>query len=198
MITWLASIRRSPPARVAALAPRTVSASSASWEATSVAAPTMSATPAASAGSTFTRARLRNDLARHVAPRAEQHAARSRRGGPSSRPAACLVDGVVERAGVEPEHRAALGVQRQRAAQRGLAGLAVDLDGVVARAGAEDDAAAGPLRGADRARAGAAGALLAPRLGAAAADHAARAWWRACPGGARPARRSRSRARAGR
>src|SRR4029079_16581312 len=83
--------------------------------------------------------------------------------------------GRVERAGVEPEQRAALGVQRQRAAQRGLAGLAVDLDGVVARAGAEDDAAAGPLRGADRALAGAAGALLAPRLGAATADHAARA-----------------------
>jgi hypothetical protein len=52
---------------------------------------------------------------------------------------------------------------------------AVDLDRVVARARAEDDAAAGPLRGADRALAGAAGALLAPRLRAAAADHAARA-----------------------
>src|SRR5215203_5489072 len=44
------------------LAPRAVSASIAVCDATSVAAPTMSATPAASPGSTVTRARLRNDF----------------------------------------------------------------------------------------------------------------------------------------
>src|SRR6185503_16017115 len=59
-------------------------------------------------------------------------------------------------------------------AQRGAALLAVDLEGVVARRGPEDDAAAGEVRRADRALAGAAGALLAPRLRAAAADVAAR------------------------
>ena len=45
-------------------------------------------------------------------------------------------------------------------------GPSVDLAGVAARMRAEDDAAAGPLRRAGGALAGAAGALLAPRLGA--------------------------------
>ena len=82
--------------------------------------------------------------------------------------------GRVEGRRVEDRDRAAVGVRAQRAAQRGAALLAVDLEGVVARVGAEDDAAAGPDRRARRAGAGAAGALLAPRLGAAAADVAAR------------------------
>ena len=61
-------------------------------------------------------------------------------------------------------------------AQRGLAGgLAVDLDGVAARASARRRAPPPrELRRADRALAGAAGALLALRLGAAAANLAAR------------------------
>ena len=64
----------------------------------------------------------------------EQHERRRRR-RPSRRAAsaACLVDGRVEAGGVEHGQRLALGVHRQRAAQRGPAGLAVDLDGVVAR-----------------------------------------------------------------
>src|SRR5204862_3220807 len=56
----------------------------------------------------------------------------------------------------------------------GPPGLAVDLEGVVARLRAEDDAAAGPDRRADRAGAGPAGALLPPRLGAATAHPGAR------------------------
>src|SRR4051794_11576986 len=79
----------------------------------------------------------------------------------------------VEAGRVQDGDRAALGVDRERAAQRGAALLAVDLEGVVARRRAEDGAAAGPDRVARRAGAGTAGALLAPRLGAAAADEAA-------------------------
>ena len=75
---------------------------------------------------------------------------------------------------VEHRERAALGVQRERAAQRGALLLAVDLEGVGARLGTEDDAAAGPDRGAVGAGAGATGALLAPRLGATAGDLCAR------------------------
>src|SRR3954463_5292994 len=75
---------------------------------------------------------------------------------------------------VEDRERLALGVHGEHAAQRGAALLAVDLERVVARRGAEDDAAAGEVRRADRALAGAAGALLAPRLRAAAPDVAAR------------------------
>src|SRR5204862_8333191 len=63
--------------------------------------------------------------------------------------------------------------------------LAVDLEGVGARLGAEGGAAPRPLRSAHGARAGAAGALLAPGLCAAARDHAARARGRR----ATPARR---------
>ena len=104
----------------------------------------------------------------------------------------------VERRRVEDRERAALGVHRQRAAQRGAALLAVDLEGVAARLRAEDGAAAGPDRRARGAGAGAAGALLAPRLGAAAADLAARLRRRVALRGGRSARRARSRGRAGR
>ena len=52
---------------------------------------------------------------------------------------------------VEDRERAALGVDRQRRAQRLAARLAVDLDGVVARLRAEGDAAAGPAAGCDSA-----------------------------------------------
>src|SRR5262249_666554 len=82
--------------------------------------------------------------------------------------------GVGERPGVEDGDRATLGVDRQRAAQRRAALLAVDLERVVTRRRAEDGAAAGPDRRARRAGAGTAGALLAPGLGRATADLAAR------------------------
>ena len=64
----------------------------ASWEATSVAAPTMSATPAASAGSTFTRERLRNDFAATSSSGPSSSSTEPPRRS-SSRPAACLVEG---------------------------------------------------------------------------------------------------------
>ena len=145
MITWLWSIRRSPPCRRSRRLRRARSARRAPpGEATSVAAPTMSATPTSSTCSTFTRARLRNDLAARqlLVGRAATSTEPPRRSSSSS--AACLVDGASNARGVEHEQRAALGVHRQRAAQRGAARLAVDLDDVVARARAEDDAAAGP------------------------------------------------------
>src|SRR4051794_5133416 len=75
-----------------ALAARAVSASIASWVATTVAAPTMSATPAASAGRTFTRARLRNDLAAGASSLPSRSSTEPPRRS-SSRPAACFVDG---------------------------------------------------------------------------------------------------------
>src|SRR5439155_12772791 len=62
----------------------------------------------------------------------------------------------------------------ERAAERELLHLGVDFLRVVARLRAEHDAAAGPQGRADGTGAGAAGALLAPRLLAAAADFAAR------------------------
>src|SRR5919197_568882 len=58
--------------------------------------------------------------------------------------------------------------------QRRAALLAVDLEGVVAWLGTEGDAAARPDRRARRPGAGAAGALLAPRLGGAAPHLGAR------------------------
>src|SRR4051794_12677687 len=82
--------------------------------------------------------------------------------------------GLVEARRVEDRQRVALGVHREHAAQRGAALLAVDLDRVVARGRAEDDAAAREVRRTDRALARAAGALLAPRLRATTAHVAAR------------------------
>ena len=67
--------------------------------------------------------------------------------------------------------RARRGRTARCAARRAL--LAVDLEGVVARRGPKTVPPPVHMRRADRAGAGAAGALLAPRLGAAAADLAA-------------------------
>ena len=61
----------------------------------------------------------------------------------------------------------------QRAAERQRLHLRIDLLGVVARLRAEHYATTAPERGTVRARTGAAGALLAPRLLATAADFAA-------------------------
>ncbi len=116
----------------------------------------------------------------------------------SSRSARLARLGLLERGGVEDRDRAAAGVQRERAAQRRALLLAVDLEGVGAGLGAEHGAAAGPDRRAARARAGAAGALLAPRLGAAAGDHGRAFSSRRSRAGERPARRARSGARAAR
>ena len=71
--------------------------------------------------------------------------------------------------GVEHGQRLALGVDREGAAQRRAASLAVDLDGVVARRRAEDVPPPVHMGERDEPGARAAGALLAPRLGAAAA-----------------------------
>src|SRR5438552_5223296 len=79
-----------------------------------------------------------------------------------------LRGGLLEARRVENRDRAALGMHGERAAQRGAALLAVDLEGVAARLGTEGGAAAGPDGRARRAGARAAGALLAPRLRAAA------------------------------
>src|SRR4051812_47308736 len=77
-----------------------------------------------------------------------------------------LRGGRVVVAGVHHGERSAPQVLRQHGAQRAAARLAVHLHRVVARLGAERDAAADPLRGRERAGPGAAGALLAERLGA--------------------------------
>ncbi len=81
---------------------------------------------------------------------------------------------LLEDATVEDGDRPALGVQRQRAAQRRALLLAIDLERVGARFWTEGRAAARPDRRAVRARTRAPRALLAPGLGAAAGDHAAR------------------------
>ena len=99
-----------------------------------------------STGITSTRARLRNDL-----PAAASASVRSTSVGAAAAPvarssAACLVDGASNGRGVEHGQRLALGVHRERAAQRRAARLAVDLDRVVARRGTERGAAAGPHR----------------------------------------------------
>ena len=145
-----------------------------------------------STGITSDPGRLRNDSPALASASVQQHErAGGRRPSRSSSASGLLGRRRVERAGVEDGQRLALGVDRQRAAQRGAARLAVDLDGVVARLRAEHDAAAGPdAASASEPGAGAAGALLAPRLGAAAA-RPRRGSWSTCV----PCRRALSSAR---
>ena len=76
---------------------------------------------------------------------------------------------------------------RERRAHRELDDLVRHLEGVAARVRSEDHAAACPLRSARRTLAGATGALLAPRLLAAAADLAAGLGAVRARRGARPA-----------
>ena len=179
---------------------RAVSASSASWRRARRAAPTRSATPTSVGGQHRRRAsRLRKDsadalLRRRRGRRAPSRLRPSRRAARRPAWSTARRTPAASKTAIEPRSACT----RQRAAQRGAALLAVDLEGVVARLRAEDGAAAGPDRRARRAGAGAAGALLAPRLGAAAADLAARLGRRACPGGARRAPRGPTRGRAGR
>jgi hypothetical protein len=80
---------------------------------------------------------------------------------------------LVEARRIEQGDAVALGMDRERRAQRTAAGLAVDLDGVAARLGTECDAAAGAGRRAEGADACAAGALLPPCLGGRHRDLAA-------------------------
>src|SRR3954454_23070657 len=96
-------------------------------------------------------------------------------------PGGLLRRGLGEARRVEDRQRVALGVYGQRAAQRGAALLAADLERVVARGLAEEEAATGGARPAERPLARAAGALLPPRLPAAAADVAARLRRRGAP-----------------
>ena len=120
-----------------------------------------------------TCSRLRNDSAACSSPSVRITRTEPLTPQSASSANAAFVDGVSNLRGVEERDRLALGVHGERAAQCGALLLAVDLEGVAARLRAEDGAAAGPDRAAARAGAGAAGALLAPRLRATAADLAA-------------------------
>ena len=163
--------------------------------ATSVRAPTTSATPA----SRRRQHRHARDVAKRLRARdlvvAQQHEHRRGPSRASSALAAVLRRRLVVGRGVDHRDAAAPRVHAERRAQRAPARLAVDLHRVVARSRAERDAAAGPVRRADRAGARAAGALLAPGLRAAAADLAAASASRRCRAGARAARRARPRRR---
>src|SRR5262249_59325740 len=78
-----------------------------------------------------------------------------------------------ETGAVEDAERAVGRVIREDRAERGAARLAVHLDLECPRGRRKRDAAAGPVRRPARARAGAAGALLAPGLRASAGDQPA-------------------------
>src|SRR5439155_18459743 len=78
--------------------------------------------------------------------------------------------GLLEPSGIDDADAARLRVRGERAAHGGASDLAVDLRDEVPTAGRKRQAAAGPVRRADRAGASTAGALLAPRLRASARD----------------------------
>ena len=152
---------------------RAVRLSSALCESTSVAARTRSATPTSSTCRTLHAREVAEGLGRGqlVVGQRDQH--RTAAVGVQQLGGLRRARRVAEAGGVDDVDRPALGVHRQRGAQRGATSLAVDLEDVVTRARAEDRAAARPDRRAAGAGACAAGALLAPRLRAAAGDHAA-------------------------
>ncbi len=162
----------SSPAR--GLAVRAVRLSSAGSDTTSEAAPNRSVTPTLSAVSTATRARLRNDSAAADSSAVSTTSVGRGCPQPSSSVESLARPRGLERARVEDRDRAALGVQRERAAQRSALLLAVDLEGVGARLGTEHRATASPDRRAVGARTRASGALLTPRLRATAGDHPTR------------------------
>ena len=147
--------------------------SNAAGEATRRAAPITSATPTSSARSTFTPLDVA-EAQRGVLLALDQHDQRAAAVAEARQRLGGLLGGRRgEGLGVDGGQRAAVGVHRQRGAQRAAALLAVDLDGVAARLGAEGDAAARALGRGQRADAGTAGALLAPGLGAGHGDLAA-------------------------
>ena len=138
---------------------------------------------------------LRNDLATFCS------SLRRRRRAASSLPhvarssTASSVEGSANAEPSSTPKRAVGCVLREHAAQRRAARLAVHLDLEVARCRRERHAAAGPVRRAGRARAGAAGALLAPRLRAAAGDEPAALRRARAPAVRRSSPRARSRGR---
>ena len=145
-----------------------------SRRATSEAAPITSATPIAPTSATWTRGMLRKLLTAPVSSAVEHDQGRA--GGrpiwrAPGRPD--LVEGVSKAEASRTAIAVALGVDRERRAHRPAARFAVDLDRVVARLRAEGDAAAVAVGDAERADAGAAGALLAPGLGGREGDLAA-------------------------
>ena len=149
------------------------SVSSAFSESTSEAAPITSATPIAPTSATVTRAMLRKLLSAPVSSASRTTSVGRFAPHFSSACAAALVDGRLEGGGVEHGDAAPLGVDRERRPHRLAACFAVDLDRVVPRLGTEGDAAAEAAGNAERADAGAAGALLTPGLGGGEGDLAA-------------------------
>ena len=158
-------------------------------------AQTIGATSSSDGTVTSTRSRLRNDLI-----------------NPISSSCATTTSGVVlaplvdqrlrllgrrrlEDGAVDERERPVADMVRQRARECGAADLSVHLHLEIAHPGCEDDTATRELGRADRALARTAGALLAPRLGAAAGDEPAASSPRACPRDARSARHARPRAR---
>ena len=169
--------------------------SSAPSETTSEAAPITSATPIAPTSATLDPRDVAEALQRRRPPR------------PRGRPGSGAWRPISPAPRPRPWSRAsrrrpasstatllALGVDRERRAHRLAARLAVDLDHVVARLGAEGDAAAEAVRDAERADAGAAGALLAPGLGGRSSRPRRGSGSRPCPGAARRGRRGPPRA----
>ena len=136
-------------------------------------AQTIGATSSSDGTVTSTRSRLRNDLIRPISSSCATTTSGVSLPHFSTSALACLVDGVSNAVAVDERERLVADVVRERAGERGAADLAVHLDVEAAHARRERDAAAREVRGADRALAGAAGALLAPRLGAAAGDEPA-------------------------
>src|SRR5207248_672943 len=105
--------------------------------------------------------------------RGQQHQ-RGQRGAPVAKQLSRALGRGLREVAVKDGDGIALGMDREGTAERSAAGLAVDLDGVPAWAGAEYGGSALPQRGPRRARASPPGALLSPRLAAAASDLAAR------------------------
>ena len=166
-------------------------------ESTSVAARTRSATPTSSTCRTCTRERLRKDLAAVSSSSASATSTAPPRWA-SSRLGGLRGARRVEARRVDHVDRAALGVHRQRAAQRGAAGLAVDLEDVVSAGSGRR-----PCRRPSRSASGRCRRVRGRCPSGATASRRRRgpcrgSWSSACPDGARPARPRRPRARAGR
>ena len=125
-------------------------------------------------GTSATPAMLRTDSASFVVERhVDEQRLAGRRRAASASPTAALVLISPRRQRVDDDQRAVLQLLRQRRAQRAALDLLRQLEVVAARLRPEHRAALAPQRVADLADARAAGALLPPRLLAAAADERA-------------------------
>ena len=145
-------------------------------------AQTIAPTSSSDGSRTSTRGEVAEDSRRAPPPRAARsRAAAGRRPRRRAARRPSCVDGSVERRSVEDGERAALRVVGERGAKRGRAGLAVHLErrSCAARSGTRRRRPSTAARGSSGARA--AGALLAPRLRAAAGDEPAALRARACP-----------------